>query len=258
MENMRLPVPRWRDDEEDAPFIPTPGGLFDGLHNADIGSSLHLLMNPEDIASVDGLDDGQSPGDYGSRPLPQEAPAVQTVGQRSSPEVGREYNPYDQNKAAPDGLAKDPTGNANLGTGDVAGKIWNLPNSAIGLGYGAVGYLAGWPSKWLGLQENAPGVTTGNNAVQFTDSPFGGVGAITLGNVQVINGKPTDHPRNDTTPVGQHEEQHTYQGEQLGPLYLPSNILGGMAGLSIDGSWHGPHNWNEVGPQQHPPVPWLR
>jgi hypothetical protein len=85
---------------------------------------------------------------------------------------------------------------------------------------------------------------------------IGGVGAITLGNVQVINGKPTDHPRNGTTPVGQHEEQHTYQGEQLGPFYLPSNILGGFAGTLIDGSWHGQHNWNEVGPQQNPTVPW--
>jgi len=138
----------------------------------------------------------------------------------------------------------------------VAGKIWNLPNSVIGLGYGGLGYLAGWPSKWLGLQQNAPGVTTGNNSVQFTDNPFGGVGAITLGNVEVINGQPTDHPRGDPTTVGQHEEQHTYQGEQLGPLYLPSNILGGLAGVLIDGSWHGQHNWNEVGPLDHPPAPW--
>ncbi|HKU54105.1 MAG TPA: hypothetical protein VJP60_01980 [Rhizomicrobium sp.] len=144
--------------------------------------------------------------------------------------------------------------NSHAMQGNVAGKIWNLPNSLIGLGYGTLGYLAGWPSHWLGWQE-APGITTGNNAVQFTDNPFGGVSAITLGNVQVMNGKPTDLGGDDNL-VGQHEEPHTYQGEQLGPLYLPSNIWGGLTGLLIDGSWHGPHNWNEVGPQQHPPVPW--
>lgn len=139
--------------------------------------------------------------------------------------------------------------------GSVAGKIWNAPNSLIGLGLGSLGYLAGWPSKWLGLQTEPPRITTGNNAVQFTDNPLGGVGAITLGNAQIINGKPTDRGA-DGNFLGPHEERHTNQGELLGPLYLPSNIFGGLAGLLIDGSWHGPHNWNEVGPQQHPPVAW--
>ena len=140
--------------------------------------------------------------------------------------------------------------------GSIAGKIWNAPNSLIGLGYGALGYLTGWPSHWLGWQKE-PGITTGKNAVQFTNNPAGGVGAITLGNVEVINGNPTDQlKKEDPTTIEQHEEPHTFQAEQLGPLYLPSNILGGLAGLLIDGDWHGRHNWNEVGPQRHPPVPW--
>jgi hypothetical protein len=151
------------------------------------------------------------------------------------------------------------TSSHNFGDDNIAGKVWNLPNSLIGLGYGGLGYLAGWPSKWLGLQEDRPRITTGNNAVQFTDNPFTAPdSAITLGNVQVFSGKPADPLDNRYPPTlfGQHEEPHTSQGEQLGPLYLPSNILGGLSGLLIDGSWHGPHNWNEVGPQQHPPVPW--
>jgi hypothetical protein len=196
-------------------------------------------MSPEEIAGIDGLENESG----GEHPVQDSEPRSQEW---------RDNRPHG-------GLGPQVSSDkAEAGVGDVAGKIWNLPNSAIGLGYGAAGYLAGWPSKWLGLQENAPGVTTGNNAVQFTDNPFGGVGAITLGNVEVINGKPEDHPRNDTTPVGRHEEQHTYQGEQLGPLYLPSNIFGGLAGVLIDGSWHGPHNWNEVGPQRDPPVPWSK
>lgn len=142
--------------------------------------------------------------------------------------------------------------------GDVAGKIWNAPNTILGLGYGAAGYVAGWPSYFLGLQDEPPGITTGDNAVQFTNNPLGGWGAITLGNAQVINGEPADNigTRDHPIPIGRHEEQHTHQEQQLGPLYLPSNILGGAAGLLIDGSWHGPHNWNEVGPQQPEPKPW--
>lgn len=145
--------------------------------------------------------------------------------------------------------------NSHAMQGNIAGKIWNLPNSLIGLGYGTLGYLAGWPSYLLGLQDDRPRITTGNNAVQFTDNPFGGPSAITLGNVEVFgygpNAKDINYGR-----MKQHEEQHTSQGEQLGPFYLPSNILGGAAGVLIDGSWHGPHNWNEVGPQLRPPVPW--
>jgi hypothetical protein len=141
--------------------------------------------------------------------------------------------------------------------GDVAGKIWNAPNTAIGLGVGALGYLAGWPSYLVGLQDKPPGVTTGNNAIQFTNNPLGGVGAITIGNTQTFTPDDHDHPDN-RRDFGPHEEQHTYQGQELGPLYLPSNILGGLAGTLIDGDWHGPHNWNEVGPQQPLPVPWSK
>ena len=161
------------------------------------------------------------------------------------------------------GVAPDPDQNVpeqmkpDLGDeiGDVAGKIWNAPNTILGLGYGGLGYVAGWPSKWLGWQKDAPGITAGNNAVQFTNNPFGGVGAITIGNTQTFAPDTDEHP-DVRKEIGPHEEQHTYQGQQLGPFYLPSNIFGGAAGLLIDGSWHGQHNWNEAGPMQTPPRPW--
>jgi hypothetical protein len=81
-------------------------------------------------------------------------------------------------------------------------------------------------------------------------------GAITIGNAICYGtgvGPGTSLP-NGT--MGDHERQHTLQGQQLGPLYLPSNILGGIAGESINGDWHGSANWNEVGPQSTPPSPW--
>src|SRR5438046_186006 len=36
-------------------FVPTPGGLLDGLPAADTGSSLHMFMEPKDIATIPGL-----------------------------------------------------------------------------------------------------------------------------------------------------------------------------------------------------------
>ena len=50
----------------------------------------------------------------------------------------------------------------------------------------------------------------------------------------------------DENDTGIHEMQHTYQGQVLGPLYLPSNILGGIAGMIFGGSRHAPQNCNEV------------
>jgi hypothetical protein len=141
------------------------------------------------------------------------------------------------------------------GLTNIAGKIWNLPNTALGLAYGGAGYLAGLANYELGGQEQAPGIQLGNNAIQFTNNPFGGVSAITIGNAEVFGNRAL--MGSDGQPIGApHEEQHTYQGEQLGPLYLPSNLLGGITAEVLGGDWHAPQNWNETGPQQNPPVPW--
>ena len=47
---------------------------------------------------------------------------------------------------------------------DVIGKVWNLPNTLLGLAYGVVGHLAGW------LRGLRPRISLGNNAIQFHDS----------------------------------------------------------------------------------------
>lgn len=132
---------------------------------------------------------------------------------------------------------------------NLLGKLWNLPNTMLGLGYGALGYGVGL------LLGRRPKISLGHNAVQFTNNPLGGVGAITLGNTSIYNMDPNAiHPNGAST--ADHEEQHTYQGEQLGPLYLPSNIASGLWALLRNRDWHGPANWNETGPQQSPPRPW--
>ena len=159
---------------------------------------------------------------------------------------------------------------------DVAGKVWNSPNTGLGLLYGGAGRAVGEVGRLLGRQR-APGVRWRDNAVQFTNNPFGGVGALTLGNTTTYRGDPYDpkdpywYPKGEDPrtienghSIGEHEEQHTIQGQQLGPLYVPSNIAGGVMGLLFDRDrngdpdWHGPHNWNETGPQENPPTPWPR
>lgn len=154
---------------------------------------------------------------------------------------------------------------------DMAGKVWNLPNMALGLGYGLAGYAAGQLNRLRpGDQPNDPRIQFGNNAVEFINNPWA-TGAITLGNTINYNGDPYD-PKDEGWPrykekyghsIQQHERQHTYQGQQLGPFYLPSNIAG-LALSALRGekdkfekvTGHGPSNWNERGPQMNPPRPW--
>lgn len=146
----------------------------------------------------------------------------------------------------------------NAGGGSILGKIWNAPNTALGLLYGGLGYVAG---KAMGTD---PHISIGGNAIEFTNNPFGGVGAITLGNTTTYSPglSPNDVDPETGVPVWEHEKQHTYQGEVLGPLYLPSNLIGGLSALLFDRdkhgdrNWHGEHNWNETGPQMNPPKPW--
>ncbi len=157
---------------------------------------------------------------------------------------------------------------------DVAGKIWNLPNTALGLAYGFLGGVID-RTLWLatfGYVDLGFSMSTGNNAIQFQNHPLqkiSGGGAITLGNTISYGGLPTDAAPTSvaftTVSVGQHEVQHTFQGQVLGPLYLPANVLGGAAsilgtpftGLGPGGSpWHGPLNFMERGPLSVPPRRW--
>ena len=132
--------------------------------------------------------------------------------------------------------------------GSLLGKAWNGVNSVVGLAWGAIGIPFGARPSF------------DNNALQFENHPFmDSHGAITLGNVIAYGekaGPKTPLSKGSPVTVGDHERQHTYQGELLGPLYLPSNILGGVAGLVTEGSWHGEANWNERGPQETPPTDW--
>jgi hypothetical protein len=138
---------------------------------------------------------------------------------------------------------------------EVFGKVLNWQNTALGLTVGAIGHMTGLATG------TKPGISIGGNAIRFTNNPAGGVSAVTLGNATIYSRHPESQPgyrqKNGVT-VQEHERQHTLQGQMLGPMYIPSNIAGGLYALSKGQDWHGEANWNEVGPQQNPPRPWAK
>ena len=100
-----------------------------------------------------------------------------------------------------------------------------------------------------------PKASFGHNAIQFENHPLMAE-AITMGNsISYARGFGPGFPLPEGS-VGSHELQHTYQGQVLGPLYFPSHIIFGSAGLLFNQSWHGPANILETGPQSTPPTPW--
>ncbi len=189
----------------------------------------------------------------------------------------RFLNPTESGAAA---LGAAQGGGFWRGLRGVLGRIWNAPNTALGLAYGAAGMAVGaagsaaWGAvyvatfgryggfKWLG-----GGVMFGDGQIQFTGSPLqrglgwvftgGGSGAITLGDVGIY---PRGFGPGSINPTGQsvglEESFHSRQGRIFGPLYLPANVLGGILGLVGNGSWHGPSNFMEVGPHSVPPRVW--
>jgi RHS repeat-associated protein len=145
----------------------------------------------------------------------------------------------------------DPTGLFDFW--DTAGRIWASPTSIVGAALGDVGWLLGG---------QAP--TIGNNGLEYRGNPLIGLftPALTLGNTILYA---ENNPSRETQ---QHELQHTYQGEILGPLYLPAHIFEQGTGLlysvfdtsheytDINDRVHSAGNLLEAGPQCSPPRPW--
>lgn len=140
---------------------------------------------------------------------------------------------------------------------NVIGKVWNSPNTVVGLLYGGIGYIVG-----LVMGTN-PQIVFGNNAIQFLNNPLQAT-AMTLGNVIIYSSawsSSLNAPVFSPTTVGNHEMQHTYQGEILGPLYFPAHLVFGLAAVVSSGnlsieSWHENQNLMEVGPGADPARPW--
>ena len=116
---------------------------------------------------------------------------------------------------------------------DVVGKIWNLPNTALGLVVGGAGYVVGKVGYALGWYSKSPQIQFGHNGIQFLNNPFMlEEAALTLGNAISYN-KDTPPSAPDaygdpSVTYGRHEEAHTYQSQVLGPLFIPTYLSNGL------------------------------
>lgn len=159
-------------------------------------------------------------------------------------------------------LARAPKRDGRIGgvaVKDVLGDVMNIPNNVIGETYGALGHAAGQ------LMGGHPRVVRRPGRTEFMNNPFGGVGAITIGNVTTYNDDPyspegrsnwSGAEEREGHPVWVHEDQHVQQARQLGPAYLPMNVVGGLSGLLWGRDWHDDHNVMERGPKANPARPW--
>ncbi|MBK7520129.1 MAG: RHS repeat-associated core domain-containing protein [Gammaproteobacteria bacterium] len=140
--------------------------------------------------------------------------------------------------------------------GGILGKIWNLPNTLIGMAYGGVGHVIGEVGNVLGFYSAEPTISFGHNAIQFENNPLMAT-AMTFGNT-IVYGKGSDYQPNvrwvgHAGTLGQEEMQHTFQGQILGPLYFPAHALFGAAAMISSGgfsleAWHENANLLERGP----------
>jgi hypothetical protein len=135
----------------------------------------------------------------------------------------------------------------------VTGKLWAAPTTLVGLLLGGLGWALGG---------TAP--SAGNNAIEFRGNRLIArfTPAITIGNAICYASRAPDQGTQD------HERQHTYQGELLGPAYLPAHILFQLAayGFSFcdrsryytgtNDRVHSPASLLEKGPMSDPPQPW--
>lgn len=114
----------------------------------------------------------------------------------------------------------------------MAGAVWTLPNTLLGLVVGLPGLLAGARMRW----------SRHDCALVFHHWPWGPGGALTLGMVVLHTGYTLDaacltyehragrclHP---PVRLGDHERAHVFQYMTLGPLFLPVYLLCGGVGV---------------------------
>ena len=110
----------------------------------------------------------------------------------------------------------------------VAGMVWTLPNTVLGLILGVVGIAFGAHAH----------VSRRDMAIVFHAWPWGQGGALTLGNTILHTGDTLDstcvtyahragHGDEPMIVLADHERAHVYQYMLLGPLFLPLYALCG-------------------------------
>ena len=120
-------------------------------------------------------------------------------------------------------------------------KLWALSTTLIGLFIGFAGF---------GIAPRKIKLRLAHNAICFYNHPFmrGRAIALTLGNVILFQ---KDNDFFMGTNIAEHEKQHTFQAEILGPLYIPLHAFYFLKYCKKP--WKNPL---ERGPYSNPPRPW--
>jgi len=137
---------------------------------------------------------------------------------------------------------------------NILGKLWASPTTAVGLLVGLIGWLPRPGSR----------LRVANNAIEFHGNRLVGIltPAVTLGNVIIYADS------NPSLETREHERQHTYQAEVLGPAYIPLHVVFQIVALAysfwdrsrsyrgLNDRVHSPANLLETGPGSDVPRPW--
>lgn len=196
-----------------------PGPM--GIAQSTAGQSPSPALQPQDATAA--TPDGDLTGFSGFHDSPI---GVQMI---SPPNTGEPQSSTNGRAAA------HTMSNNDILTG-ILGKIWDLPNTALGLGLGAVDSLATLATGQV------PHLGFGNGALQISNlvdlSPLRLGGAITFGDTQLYNGVKPDQIESHSPysglsgfTYGDHEGGHTAVDDGLGifalPLYLSSALVNG-------------------------------
>jgi RHS repeat-associated protein len=142
------------------------------------------------------------------------------------------------------------------------GRVWNLPNTTMGLVWAGLGKVLAWNTMQIGWDQN--GIKVENNPLVGAEQD------LTIGNVVSYGGVSTEkwdfYDANGNVHYEQawnHTLPHTFQGQQLGPLYLPLHAFGqsfsGVMALLTNDYWERTdrtYNPVERGPYHWPPTNW--
>ncbi len=209
-------------------------------------------------------DDDDRSSDSRIKQTPPSSPVggneVQANKDQADKELKKKKKHYSQN-----GEPIDPSKNKSLtsrlwsGVKDVVGKVWNLPNTIIGLGVSVVALGADLIESIimtaLTFENHFQNIrlSFGNNALQAQVHldflvALGVQGGISIGNsIMYNNAAPEDIIKSPYlgrryVNLGRHEGWHTKQSERLGIFYLPAIIYHGIGNpnniLEIDADKH--------------------
>lgn len=95
---------------------------------------------------------------------------------------------------------------------DVVGQLFNIPNTAAGLGYGALGHSLGTVARAFDPKIPEPRMVSHGGRTEFLNNPFAAAGAITIGEVTAYGDDPYTKAARSTWQRVEQREGHPVLG----------------------------------------------